>query len=131
LIKKDVTLTSTLTVFETYTENRPKAYPKALDTLIPRVREQYEASWGELMVEAGFSVEEAIEIYTLNGAKYLHCENLIDSIETGKRTNLVLVDSDLSKYSSAIRDISVVFKGGIGYDIEKKMATTKSVIGLH
>ncbi|AOW76424.1 hypothetical protein A3Q34_05860 [Colwellia sp. PAMC 20917] len=35
----------------------------------------------ELLVEAGFSVEESIEISTLNTAKYLHRENLIGSMK--------------------------------------------------
>ncbi|WP_269447180.1 hypothetical protein [Colwellia sp. PAMC 20917] len=42
-----------------------------------------------------------------------------------------MVDGDLSKDPSAIRDRSVVFKGGIGYNIEKIPATTKSVVGSH
>jgi len=43
LVAKDVVLTSTLTVFETFTKGRPKAYPQALDALIEQVRDQYEA----------------------------------------------------------------------------------------
>ena len=184
LVSKDVTLTSTLTVFETYTKGRPKAYPEALDALIPQVRDQYEASWEkvakqenatwpivfkkmmmlekkfvdaggklmagtdptgfggviagfsnqrviELLVEAGFSVEQAIEISTLNAAKYLHRENIIGSIEEGKRADLALVDGDLSKDTSAIRNMQVVFKNGIGYNTDKIRATTKEVVGLH
>jgi enamidase len=184
LVGKGVTLTSTLTVFETYTKGRPKAYPKALDVLIPQVRDQYESSWEkvakqenatwpivfkkmmklekkfveaggklmagtdptgfggviagfsnqrviELLVEAGFSVEEAIEISTLNAAKYLHREKLIGSIETGKRADLALIDGDLSKDTSAIRNMLVVFKNGIGYNTDKIRATTKAVVGLH
>jgi enamidase len=184
LVNKDVTLTSTLPVFETYTKGRPKAYPEALDALIPQVREQYESSWNrvakqkhatwpivfkkmmklerkfvdaggklmagtdptgfggviagfanqrviELLVEAEFSIEEAIEISTLNAAKYLHRENTIGSIESGKHADLVLIDGDLSKDTSTIRNIQVVFKNGIGYNTDKIRATTKAVVGLH
>ena len=184
LVKKDVTLTSTLTVFETYTKGRPKAYPEALEALIPQVRDQYEASWEkvakqenatwpivfkkmmklekkfvdaggklmagtdptgfggviagfsnqrvvQLLVEAGFSIEETIEIATLNAAKYLQRENLIGSIELGKRADLVLIDGDLSKDTAAIRNMAIVFKAGIGYNPAKILATTKAVVGLH
>lgn len=184
LVNKGVTLTSTLTVFETYTKGRPKAYSEALDALIPQVRDQYESSWErvakqenatwpivfekmmklekkfvdaggklmagtdptgfggviagfsnqrviELLVEAGFSVEEAIEISTLNAAKYLHREMVIGSIEIGKRADLVLIDGDLSKDTSAIRNVQIVFKNGIGYNSDKIRAATKAVVGLH
>ena len=184
LVEKDVVLTSTLTVFETYTQGRPKAYSQALDALIPQVRNQYEASWEkvakqenatwpivfkkmmklekrfveaggklmagtdptgfggviagfsnqrviELLVEAGFSIEEAIEISTLNAAKYLNREKIIGSIELGKRADMVLIEGDLSKHTEAIRNMSIVFKNGIGYNTEKIRATTKAVVGLH
>ena len=41
LIKNDVAVTSTLTIFETYAKGRPLAYTDALDMLIPQAREQY------------------------------------------------------------------------------------------
>ncbi|XQF93209.1 hypothetical protein ACOBV9_03695 [Pseudoalteromonas espejiana] len=44
----NVALTSTLTVFETFTKGRPKAYPKALDALIPQVRDQYESRFEKI-----------------------------------------------------------------------------------
>ncbi|HBW99228.1 MAG TPA: amidohydrolase [Pseudoalteromonas sp.] len=48
LVAKNVVLTSTLTVFETFTKGRPKAYPKALDALIPQVRDQYESRFEKI-----------------------------------------------------------------------------------
>jgi len=184
LVEKDVTLTSTLTVFETFTKGRPKAYPKALEALIPQVRDQYESRWEkianqekatwpivfkkmmqlekmfveaggklmagtdptgyggviagfsnqrvvELLIEAGFSVEQAIEISTLNAAKYLDRADQIGSIEIGKRADLVLLDGDLTQDSTAIQRMPLVFKQGIGYDTASIIATTKAVVGLH
>ena len=184
LIQKGVTLTSTLTVFETFTKGRPKAYPEALEALIPQVREQYETRWEkiatqenatwpivfkkmmllekkfveaggklmagtdptgfggviagfsnqravELLVEAGFPIEQAIQISTLNAAKYLGREQLIGSIEVGKNADLVLINGDLAKNTSAIRHIELVFKNGTGYSTKRIRATTKSVVGLH
>ena len=45
LIKKHVTLTSTLTVFESFTPGRPEAPSRALDMLIPELRKDYETTW--------------------------------------------------------------------------------------
>jgi len=184
LVKKGVTLTSTLTVFETFTKGRPKAYPKALDALIPQVRDQYEARWEkitkqdnatwpivfkkmmamekmfvdaggklmagtdptgyggviagfsnqrvvELLVETGFSIEEAIKISTLNAANYLERDHEIGSIVPGKSADMVLIEGDLSKNPAAIRDMKTVFKQGIGYDTQKIVEKTKKVVGLH
>ncbi len=45
LVENDVALTSTLTIFETFVPNQPKAYPEALAVLIPQLRKQYEDRW--------------------------------------------------------------------------------------
>jgi enamidase len=45
LIDHHVALTSTLTVFETFTAGRPKAPEAALQLLIPQLRESYESRW--------------------------------------------------------------------------------------
>ncbi|WP_227006692.1 amidohydrolase family protein [Shewanella donghaensis] len=45
LVEQNVALTSTLTVYETFIKGRPKAYPLALEALIPQVRKQYETRW--------------------------------------------------------------------------------------
>ncbi len=184
LIEQDVTITSTLTIFETFTKGRPKAYPKALAALIPEVRDQYESRWEkiakqeeatwpivfkkmmqlekkfveaggklmagtdptgyggviagfsnqrvvELLIEAGFSTEQAIKISTLNAALYLNREATIGSIEVGKRADLVLLNGDLRKNPAVIRDMLTVFKAGIGYNSERIVEATKAVVGLH
>ena len=184
LIHKDVTLTSTLPVFETFTKGRPKAYPEALEVLIPQVRKQYESTWEkvakqenatwpivfkkmmllerkfveaggklmagtdptgfggviagfanqrvvELLVEAGFSIEQAIKISSLNAAEYLGREQHIGTIEAGKHADLILVNGDLAKDISAIRNMDLVFKNGVGYNSSKIRATIKEVVGLH
>lgn len=45
LIRKHVALTSTLTVFETFTPGRPEAPELAREMLIPELRKAYEESW--------------------------------------------------------------------------------------
>jgi enamidase len=47
LVAKHVALTSTLTVFETFTPGRPKAPERALEMLIPELRKAYEDRWAQ------------------------------------------------------------------------------------
>ena len=51
LIDHHVALTSTLTVFETFTPGRPEADPRALSVLLPEVRAQYEAQWKDIQAQ--------------------------------------------------------------------------------
>ncbi|MGY0590257.1 MAG: amidohydrolase family protein, partial [Paraglaciecola chathamensis] len=85
----------------------------------------------ELLVEAGFSIQQAIKIATLNGATFLERDTKIGSIEAGKQADLVLIDGELINDTSAIRDMAVVFKHGVGYNVSKIVQQTKSVVGLH
>ena len=45
LVLKHVALTSTLTVFETFTPGRPQAPQGALDAMLPESRDQYTKRW--------------------------------------------------------------------------------------
>ena len=48
LVDRHVAVTSTLTVFETFFDGRPKAPQGALDLMIPEVRKQYEGTWAQI-----------------------------------------------------------------------------------
>lgn len=184
LVDRNVTLTSTLTIFETTTPGRPMAPEAALDLLIPQIRAQYEAGWNrvqqnqdplargfltrmmrmerrfveaggnliagtdptgyggvipgwsskrqlQLMVEAGFPFEEAVEIATLNGARFLGREAEIGSIEAGKRADLVLIDGDPVADATALDRMPLVFKAGVGYDTAVIFQGLHETVGLH
>lgn len=47
LVRKHVALTSTLTVFETFTPGRPEAPERAREMLIPELRKAYEDRWAQ------------------------------------------------------------------------------------
>jgi enamidase len=84
----------------------------------------------ELFVEGGFSLEEAIEIATLNGARYLGRDEEVGSIEVGKRADLIIVDGDLSEDVANIRNVEMVFKAGIGYDSAKLIESVAGTVGI-
>ncbi len=79
----------------------------------------------ELLVEAGFSFEQAIQIATLNGAQYLGIADRVGSIAVGKQADLaVFQGSDITK-------MLIVFKRGVGYDSAKLIASARGSVGLH
>ena len=84
----------------------------------------------ELLVEAGLSPSEAIQVATLNGAKYLEVEDELGTICIGKIADLVVVDGDPASEIQDIRKIEIVFKDGIGYDSQKLFDSVRGTVGL-
>jgi enamidase len=181
LIDKRVALTSTLTVFETFTPGRP--VPPGLDVLLPALKDDFLKRYArtaastdsvyiklfpkalalerafakagglliagtdptggggvvpgfsnqrqlELLVEAGFTPLEAIQIGTLNGAKFLGRDAKIGTIATGKQADLVVVRGDPSASIADVRNVETVFKQGVGFDPAKLIESVKGVAGL-
>lgn len=83
----------------------------------------------ELLVEAGFSVPEAMQIATSNGAEVLGIGHESGRIAEGYVADLVVLDGHLSAAPSVIRDVEIVFKNGIGFDPEKLIADVKGQVG--
>ena len=69
----------------------------------------------KLLMEAGFTSEEAIQIMTNNGAKALERSD-IGSIQAGKRADFVILNGNLDREPSIIEKVETVFKNGIGYN---------------
>ncbi|MDA8017280.1 MAG: amidohydrolase family protein [Thermoanaerobaculia bacterium] len=83
----------------------------------------------ELFVEAGFSVAEAIQVMTSNGAKLLELPDR-GVLDKGRRADLVVLRGDLEADSSAIRAVELIFKAGVGYQPEKLLADVEGQVGL-
>jgi enamidase len=181
LVDKKVALTSTLTVFETFTPGRPK--PPGLEVLVAPLRELYDRAYTrvsadaqsnyaklfpngmrlerafvraggmliagtdptgsggvipgysnqrqvELLVESGFTPLEAIQIATLNGAKYLGREARIGAIAPGKQADLVIVNGNPAASIADIRNVETVFRRGVGYDPKKLIESVAGRVGL-
>jgi len=84
----------------------------------------------ELLVEAGFTPEQTIQIATENGAKWLGQEAHVGTIAPGKDADLVLVDGNPAKNIADVEKVDTVFKGGVGYDPQKLIASVRGLVGL-
>jgi imidazolonepropionase-like amidohydrolase len=84
----------------------------------------------ELLVEAGFTPAEAIQIATLNGAKFLGEDSRIGSIAPGKQADLMIVKGNPAANISDIEKIEIVFKDGVGYDSEKLIQSVQGLVGI-
>jgi cytosine/adenosine deaminase-related metal-dependent hydrolase len=84
----------------------------------------------ELLTEAGFSPQQTIQIMTLNGARILGVQQRLGSVEKGKLADLVVLKGDLTSQPSVIRNPTVVFKDGVGYDPAKLIASIEGRVGI-
>ncbi|MDB5110867.1 MAG: hypothetical protein JWR67_1981 [Mucilaginibacter sp.] len=85
----------------------------------------------ELLVDGGFTPEQAIKICTLNGAVYLGRQNEIGTVAAGKKADLVLIDGDLTNDIKNIRKTELVFKNGVGFDSQKIFESVKGHVGMN
>jgi imidazolonepropionase-like amidohydrolase len=181
LVDKKVALTSTLTVFETFTPGRPM--PPGIDVLVAPLKDAFEQRHAttaknqqsiystlfpkamalerafvkagglliagtdptggggvipgysnqrqvELLVEAGFTPLEAIQICTSNGAKYLGRDAKVGTIAVGKQADLVVLNGNPAAAIGDIRKVETVFRQGVGYDPSKLIASVSGKVGL-
>jgi hypothetical protein len=84
----------------------------------------------ELLVEAGFTPVEAIQVATQNGALYLGQQDRIGTLAPGKQADLVLIKGDPSKRIDEIENVETVFKAGIGYDSKKLIDSVRGQVGI-
>jgi imidazolonepropionase-like amidohydrolase len=84
----------------------------------------------ELLVEAGFTPVQAIQIATLNGARFMGVEKEVGSVEVGKAADLVLVKGNPEKRIKDIENVTLVFKDGVGYDPVKLVKAANGTVGL-
>ena len=84
----------------------------------------------ELLVEAGFTPIEAIQIATFNGATFLGESARIGSIAPGKQADLMVVKGNPATTISDIEKVEIVFKDGVGYDSEKLIQSVQGLVGI-
>jgi cytosine/adenosine deaminase-related metal-dependent hydrolase len=84
----------------------------------------------ELLVEAGFTPVEAIQVGTQNGAIYLGQQDRIGTLAAGKQADIVLIKGDPSTKIDDIENVETVFKSGVGYDSKKLIDSVRGQVGI-
>ncbi|MFN8571564.1 MAG: amidohydrolase family protein [Gemmatimonadaceae bacterium] len=84
----------------------------------------------EMLVEAGFTPAQAVQIMTLNGAKILHQDATTGSVQVGKRADLVVIRGDPTQTSSDIYQVVTVFKDGYGFSTERLFNGARGKVGV-
>jgi len=84
----------------------------------------------ELLVEAGFTPVEAIQVATRNGARFLGREDEIGTLLPGKRADVVLLKGNPAENITDIENVEIVFKDGIGYDSRKLVESVRGQVGI-
>jgi imidazolonepropionase-like amidohydrolase len=102
--------------------------PTGYGGVLPGFGDQREV---ELLVEAGFTSVEAIQIATSNGARFLGELDRIGTISAGKSADLAVIHGNPAKDIADIEKVEIVFKDGIGYDSAKLIESVRGQVGLH
>ncbi|MBL8985484.1 MAG: amidohydrolase family protein [Gemmatimonadetes bacterium] len=84
----------------------------------------------ELFLEGGFTPVEAIQVLSANGARILGEADRFGTIAAGKAADLVVINGDPVARPAEIRNVTLVFKEGVGYDSAKLIASVKGMVGL-
>jgi imidazolonepropionase-like amidohydrolase len=84
----------------------------------------------EVLVEAGLSPAEAVQVVTANGARVLGGAEQFGTVTAGKRADLVVLDGDPAARPTDIEKVSLVFKDGVGYDPAKLVESVKGMVGI-
>jgi hypothetical protein len=83
----------------------------------------------ELLVQAGFRPEQAVQILTLNGARILGGDARIGSVAVGKRPDLVVIRGDPIATPRQVYEVATVFRDGIGYDSARLREAVRGRVG--
>ena len=84
----------------------------------------------ELLIEAGFTLPEAVRIASLNGAKYLGRESSVGSLVVGKRADLVAFSAGVKSDATQLPAIAWSMKSGTAYDRGRILEQWKGQVGL-
>lgn len=83
----------------------------------------------ELLLEAGFSAPEVVQIMSANGAKVLVIDGDVGTVEAGKVADLVVIEGDLEAVGN-LHGTKIVFRHGTGWDSAKLIESIRGVVGI-
>ena len=84
----------------------------------------------EIMVGAGFDPATAVQIVSANGAKVIGIDDEVGTVAAGMLADLIVIEGDIGRSASDIRNVRLVFKDGLGYDSKKLTAAVKGLVGM-
>jgi imidazolonepropionase-like amidohydrolase len=84
----------------------------------------------ELLVEAGFTPVQALQIMTLNGARVLGVDRDLGSVQAGKIADLIVLQGNPAANPGDIRNVRYVFKDGVGYDPDRLIESVRGTVGV-
>ncbi|HEY1764615.1 MAG TPA: amidohydrolase family protein, partial [Opitutaceae bacterium] len=84
----------------------------------------------ELLVEAGLTPWQALQVATLNGAKLLGVEKEVGTVEQGKAADLLVVAGNPLEDIAALRKVETVSKDGVGYDCARLIESVRGCVGI-
>jgi imidazolonepropionase-like amidohydrolase len=84
----------------------------------------------ELLIEAGFTPAQAVQIMSANGARVLGIDGDLGTVAPGRVADLVVIRGDLAADPASIRTVVTVFQGGIGYDSAKLIESVRGLVGV-
>jgi enamidase len=83
----------------------------------------------ELLLEAGFTHPQVVQIMSANGAKVLGIDDRTGTVETGKLAELVVIEGDVEALGH-IRNTRLVFREGVGWDAQALMESVRGIVGI-
>jgi imidazolonepropionase-like amidohydrolase len=84
----------------------------------------------ELLIEAGFTPVETVQIMSLNGARILGVDKDLGSVTAGKLADLIVINGDPIARPAEIRRVVTVFKDGVGYDSQRMIDAVRGLVGI-
>jgi imidazolonepropionase-like amidohydrolase len=84
----------------------------------------------ELLVDEGFTVSQAIQIASYNGAQWLGIGDKLGTIKPGKQADLVVARGDPTHKIEEIENVEIVFKKGRGFDAQKLLQSVQGQVGI-
>lgn len=83
----------------------------------------------ELLLEAGFTPAEVVQIMSANGAKILGIDDEVGTVAPGMVADLVVIEGDIET-AGHIRDTRIVFRHGVGWDAPALIESVRGIVGI-
>jgi enamidase len=83
----------------------------------------------ELLLEAGFTAPQVVQIMSANGARVLGIDDRVGTVEAGKDADLVVIEGDLEQLGH-LKTTRIVFRHGVGWDTAKLVDSIRGLVGI-